>query len=506
MSPLLSLSQLTFFTALKIEETRREDSYASRLDEDGDIEQEDGSGDSAWKEEATLESTDVEEATLEMMDVEEDAFEKGLVFLNSSVSSHPLVLGETDASFTNQDDFEENKAVSVFTEASQPFPLRTSSSISDKRANLRANLRAKTITKKERNVDNSKLGASGWTGPTRSTRPQPSAPQISLGDVDDWDEATTCPVFDSKGWVVAVLAGARQSMSFTKKQVVNGRSRFPAISVGVAHEGSRKEPRNISQSSATAMLVLTSLLAMSCFHRFTGFANYGIIEEGCLNIATEEPEHSILKVYDEMVALVPDAVELLEGVVCNKFLDDLVTKMNTAASVPISNDIRDLKDLRGWKKEQLWMASLPDRSSFVFCALVCADPLPSQLLKLVVKDKYVDFDKVHGAIGQSFSVAERVLKAQLGICTLAGIKRKLDSPSSSSSSFRWGYVWLSTSPPKSLLIDPTIQFTLHALKDYIKVDTPFDVNRLERLLFTHPNRPFVDSGPPFTSRRVLAFL
>ncbi|THV06834.1 hypothetical protein K435DRAFT_573087, partial [Dendrothele bispora CBS 962.96] len=30
-------------------------------------------------------------------------------------------------------------------------------------------------------------------------------------------------------------------------------------------------------------------------------------------------------------------------------------------------------------------------------------------------------------------------------------------------------------------------------KDYIKVDTPFDVNRLERLLFTHPNRPFVDS-------------
>ncbi|THU88651.1 hypothetical protein K435DRAFT_604037, partial [Dendrothele bispora CBS 962.96] len=49
------------------------------------------------------------------------------------------------------------------------------------------------------------------------------------------------------------------------------------------------------------------------------------------------------------------------------------------------------------------------------------------------------------------------------------------------------------SPPKSLLVDPTIQSTLHALKDYIKVDTPFDVNRLERLLFTHPNRPFVDS-------------
>ncbi|THU84074.1 hypothetical protein K435DRAFT_688313, partial [Dendrothele bispora CBS 962.96] len=33
------------------------------------------------------------------------------------------------------------------------------------------------------------------------------------------------------------------------------------------------------------------------------------------------------------------------------------------------------------------------------------DPLPSQLLKLVVEDKYVDFDKVHGAIGQSSSVA-----------------------------------------------------------------------------------------------------
>ncbi|THU91095.1 hypothetical protein K435DRAFT_674807, partial [Dendrothele bispora CBS 962.96] len=33
------------------------------------------------------------------------------------------------------------------------------------------------------------------------------------------------------------------------------------------------------------------------------------------------------------------------------------------------------------------------------------DPLPSQLLKLVVEDKYVDFDKVHGAIGQSPFIA-----------------------------------------------------------------------------------------------------
>ncbi|THU92526.1 hypothetical protein K435DRAFT_800410 [Dendrothele bispora CBS 962.96] len=72
---------------------------------------------------------------------------------------------------------------------------------------------------------------------------------------------------------------------------------------------------------------------------------------------------------------------------------------------------------------------------------------------------------------------ERVLKTQLGTRTLAGTKRKLDSSSSSSSipHFRRGYS------------------TLHALKDYIKVDTPFDVNRLERLLFTHPNRPFVNS-------------
>ncbi|THU91090.1 hypothetical protein K435DRAFT_863734 [Dendrothele bispora CBS 962.96] len=91
----------------------------------------------------------------------------------------------------------------------------------------------------------------------------------------------------------------------------------------------------------------------------TGLDRDEVIEEGCLNVATADPERStVLKMYDEMVALVPDAIELLEGVVCNEFLDDLVTKMNTAASASISNDIRDLKDLvLVWAKEALGISS-----------------------------------------------------------------------------------------------------------------------------------------------------
>ncbi|KAF8868162.1 hypothetical protein CPB84DRAFT_1858412 [Gymnopilus junonius] len=47
--------------------------------------------------------------------------------------------------------------------------------------------------------------------------------------------------------------------------------------------------------------------------------------------------------------------------------------------------------------------------------------------------------------------------------------------------------------PSHLLNDPSIQASLEAMEGYIKVDTPFDVNKLEVMLHDHPNQPFVHS-------------
>ncbi|KAF8801619.1 hypothetical protein BYT27DRAFT_7013337, partial [Phlegmacium glaucopus] len=49
------------------------------------------------------------------------------------------------------------------------------------------------------------------------------------------------------------------------------------------------------------------------------------------------------------------------------------------------------------------------------------------------------------------------------------------------------------SPPPHLLDDPDIQSTLHALHDFIRVETPFNVDRFESMLHDHPNQPFVKS-------------
>jgi hypothetical protein len=49
------------------------------------------------------------------------------------------------------------------------------------------------------------------------------------------------------------------------------------------------------------------------------------------------------------------------------------------------------------------------------------------------------------------------------------------------------------SPPAHLLNDPAIQASLAALDGYIKVDTPFNVDKLESMLHDHPNQPFVKS-------------
>jgi hypothetical protein len=48
-------------------------------------------------------------------------------------------------------------------------------------------------------------------------------------------------------------------------------------------------------------------------------------------------------------------------------------------------------------------------------------------------------------------------------------------------------------PPDHLLRDPLIQSSLQSLNEHIKVETPFDVDRLESLLVDHPNPVFVQS-------------
>ncbi len=48
-------------------------------------------------------------------------------------------------------------------------------------------------------------------------------------------------------------------------------------------------------------------------------------------------------------------------------------------------------------------------------------------------------------------------------------------------------------PPEHLLNNAEVKEALHRYSDAIRVETPFDVDRLEGLLSSHPNRPFVDS-------------
>jgi hypothetical protein len=50
------------------------------------------------------------------------------------------------------------------------------------------------------------------------------------------------------------------------------------------------------------------------------------------------------------------------------------------------------------------------------------------------------------------------------------------------------------SPPDHLVNDPVIQATIEQLVDHIKVETPFDVDKLESLLIGHPNPLLVQSA------------
>ncbi|KAF8830068.1 hypothetical protein HHX47_DHR2000566 [Lentinula edodes] len=116
------------------------------------------------------------------------------------------------------------------------------------------------------------------------------------------------------------------------------------------------------------------------------------------------------------------------------------------------------------------------------------------------------------------TVDQRVKTALAGPRSLAGTKRATPESNSGSSNsiprFRRGYLWSTSSssseiippsiqstytapplpsPPEHLLNNPQIQSTLKAMAPYIKVETPFNVDRLENLLASHPNQPFVAS-------------
>ena len=108
---------------------------------------------------------------------------------------------------------------------------------------------------------------------------------------------------------------------------------------------------------------------------------------------------------------------------------------------------------------------------------------------------------------------QRAAKAREGPRSInTGLKQKLDTPLVDVPRFRRHYVWSNStnkhlspaalytevapplpSPPTHLLHDPKIQATLLAMRNHIKVETPFNVDKLESMLADHPNQPFVQS-------------
>jgi hypothetical protein len=49
------------------------------------------------------------------------------------------------------------------------------------------------------------------------------------------------------------------------------------------------------------------------------------------------------------------------------------------------------------------------------------------------------------------------------------------------------------SPPEHLVNDPIIQASLNQMSEHIKVETPFDIDKLSSLLVDHPNPPLIQS-------------
>jgi hypothetical protein len=110
-------------------------------------------------------------------------------------------------------------------------------------------------------------------------------------------------------------------------------------------------------------------------------------------------------------------------------------------------------------------------------------------------------------------VQERVREAAEGPKSLrVNVTRKRKRPDDVSiPRYRRGYAWSvsssHTSPsalysecapplpsvPQHLIDDPVIQAALVEARTHIKVDTPFNVDRLENMLSNHPNQPLVHS-------------
>jgi hypothetical protein len=72
------------------------------------------------------------------------------------------------------------------------------------------------------------------------------------------------------------------------------------------------------------------------------------------------------------------------------------------------------------------------------------------------------------------------------------------SPSSSANTISPAALYTETAPPlpsapQSLLDNPELASSIKSLRDAIKVDTPFNIDKFESLLTDHPNRPFVNS-------------
>jgi hypothetical protein len=111
---------------------------------------------------------------------------------------------------------------------------------------------------------------------------------------------------------------------------------------------------------------------------------------------------------------------------------------------------------------------------------------------------------------EELMTAERVRAAKEGPRSLEprGEKRKIDQVLVPK--FRCGFAWgdsstknispsalyTETAPPlpsvpDHLINDPVIQATIKQLGDHVKVETPFDIDKLESLLIDHPNPPLV---------------
>ncbi|KAF5383038.1 hypothetical protein D9615_004923 [Tricholomella constricta] len=129
------------------------------------------------------------------------------------------------------------------------------------------------------------------------------------------------------------------------------------------------------------------------------------------------------------------------------------------------------------------------------------------------KGRALSSSKLEGR-SESAVVGDRVAQALAGPKRLEG-KRKADLLPLDAPRFRRGYVWSDSlspfsenvspaalytesapplpSPPSHLLNDPEILASLQAMGSRIKVDTPFNVDKLESMLHDHPNQPFVKS-------------